>query len=100
MRYSYNYIIDEAIAKYFHARNVLFSHVEYFYFKKMVNVMTPGYEPPNRNSLAGKNLDDMVKKGENELRKMLKDMPVTIQGGCSDMHNKPVISNCLSDGMS
>ncbi len=54
----------------------------------MVDALRPGYEPPNRKSLAGNILDDMVGKEENEVRKMLKDMPVTlIQDGRSDTYS-------------
>lgn len=42
---------DEAIAKNIYARNIPFSHVENFYFKKMI----PGYEPFNSNSVGWKN---------------------------------------------
>lgn len=64
----------------------------------MAEAWRSGYKLPNRKSLTGKILDDMVEKEDNEVRKTLKDVPVTlIQDSWLDIHYKSVIATCLSD---
>lgn len=91
--------IDEDIAAYFFARNIPFSHSEDYYFKKMVNSLRPGYTPPNRRALSGEMLDSMEAKISTNMAEQLKGQTVTlIQDGWSNIHNQPVLANCLFDG--
>lgn len=67
----------------------------------MIATLRPGYDHclPTRKQLAGNSLDDMIEDATKETKEVLKDKSVTlIQDGWSNIHNQPVIANCLSDG--
>lgn len=67
----------------------------------MIATLRPGYDHclPTRKQLAGNLLDDIMEDATRETKEVLKDKSVTlIQDGWSNIHNQPVIANCLSDG--
>lgn len=65
----------------------------------MVASLRPGYQPPTRKCLSNELLDKMENKISTDVAKRLKDKSVTlIQDGWSNIHNQPVLANCLSDG--
>eukprot|EP00102_Acyrthosiphon_pisum_P018457 XP_008190223.1 PREDICTED: uncharacterized protein LOC100569569 isoform X2 [Acyrthosiphon pisum] len=60
--------LDHQIAKYIYATNSSFSYVEHPEFKRMIEMLRPGYIPPNRDNIA--------------------------MDGWSNIHNEPII--CIS----
>lgn len=93
--------IDKAMAKFFYACNIPFRVSENRHFKDFIQVLRPGYEPPNRKQLSGDLLnrinDDIMNKVQTELN----GKTVTLmQDGWSDVHNTPIIANILSIGES
>jgi len=88
--------LNEQIARFFYACNILFAVAEQHEFKQMITLLRPGYTPPNRKALAGPLLDKVYESVEEVTARNLNDKPVTlIQDGWSDVHNSPVIAQCI-----
>ncbi|GLV40939.1 hypothetical protein CBL_08513 [Carabus blaptoides fortunei] len=91
--------LDLDVARYMFSCNVPFSHVEKFYFQKLLNNLRLGYKPPTRQKLATKLLDTIHNEVVTEASDYLSGKMVTVvQDGWSTIHNDPVVANCISTG--
>lgn len=92
--------LDVVIAKFFYSCNISFNTAENPHFKKMIETLRPGYPSPNRKELAGGLLNKVYDECELEMKDYLKGKTLTLmQDGWSNVHNNPVIANCVSDGV-
>ena len=88
--------LDEQIAKLFYACNLPFNIADHPVFKETIQMLRPGYNPPNRKDVGGQLLDQVHDKITTKVSAELKDKEVVlIQDGWSDIHNTPVIATSL-----
>jgi len=93
--------LNKAMAKFFYACNIPFRVSENEHFKNFIQILRPGYEPPNRKQLSGNLLDKIHNEIMDQTQSELKGKTVTLmQDGWSDVHNTPIIANVLSTGES
>jgi len=94
--------LNKAMAKFFYACNIPFrGFSENEHFKNFIQILRPGYEPPNRKQLSGNLLDKIHNEIMDQTQSELKGKTVTLmQDGWSDVHNTPIIANVLSTGES
>lgn len=86
---------DVQIAKYIYATNSSFAFVEHKEFKKMIQLIRPGYKPPNRDQIGNKLLDKVFNEVNEDIKKILKGKIVCMaMDGWSNIHNEPII--CIS----
>lgn len=52
--------IDIQIARFLYSTNSSFRHVDHPEFKKLINILRPGYNPPNRHQIGNRLLDELV----------------------------------------
>ena len=84
--------LDEQIAKFVYATNSSFRIVEHAEFIRMVQLLRPGYIPPNRIDIGGKLLDAVHKKCVQSSKEMLEGKTVCMSlDGWSNVHSDPVI---------
>lgn len=82
---------DLQIGKYIYSTNTSFRAVEHPEFKKLINLMRPGYNPPNRKAISGHILDTVYDEEMLKLKK-LKGKTVSMAfDGWSNVHNEPII---------
>ncbi|CAI6351030.1 unnamed protein product [Macrosiphum euphorbiae] len=87
--------LDHQIAKYIYATNSSFSYVEHPEFKRMIEMLRPGYIPPNRDNIGNKLLNETFVTIDQEIRNILKGKSVCLaMDGWSNIHNEPII--CIS----
>lgn len=88
--------LDEQIAKLFFACNLPFNIADHPVWKETIQMLRPGYQPPNRKDIGGHLLDQVHEKITNKVSAELKGKDVVlIQDGWSDIHNTPVIATSL-----
>ena len=88
--------LDEQIAKLFYACNLPFNIADHPVWKETVEMLRPGYKPPNRASIGGQLLDQVHDKITTKVSDEMKGKDVVlIQDGWSDIHNTPVIATSL-----
>ena len=88
--------LDDQIAKFFYACNIPFNVAEHPQWLKMIELLRPGYLPPNRKALAGPLLEKTHGEIELNMQEDLHQKEVTlIQDGWSDIHNTPVIASSI-----
>lgn len=88
--------LDEQIAKLFYACNLPFNIADNPVFKETIQMLRPGYSPPNRKEIGGHLLDQVHDKISTKVMAELKGKEVVlIQDGWSDIHNTPVIASSL-----
>ena len=77
-----------------------FSVAENEQMKKLIFMLRGGsYKPPSRHDLGGHLLDSVHKEVDSHLVTVLDGQTVTlIQDGWSNVHNHPIIGNCLHNG--
>ena len=97
--------LDEQIARAFFACNIPFNVIDQPEFVKMIQMLRPGYSPPNRKAIGGVLLDRVHEKTEKlkeQMTEQIQGKEVTLmQDGWSDIHNTPVVANTLHcDGKS
>lgn len=91
---------DLQIAKYIYATNSSFTFtnstfVEHKEFKKMIELIRPGYKPPNRDQIGNKLLDQVFNGVNEDIKKILRGKIVCMaMDGWSNIHNEPII--CIS----
>lgn len=89
--------LDEQIARYIYATNSAFLSVEHEEFKKLIEMMRPGYKPPNRQQISGVLLDNVYEKEVKNCAEMLKNHIVCLSfDGWSNVHNAPIICACVT----
>lgn len=92
--------LDEQIAKLFYACNLPFVIADHPVWCQTVEMLRPGYQPPNRKDIGGPLLDKTHEKLMTTMKTQLQGKEVVMmQDGWSDIHNTPVIATSLhSDG--
>jgi hypothetical protein len=91
--------LDEQVARFFFSCNIPFSVVEQEEFKRLMTMLRPGYKPPNRKTLGSTLLDKVHGSLSTAAASRLHGKDVTlIQDGWSDVHNSPVIAQCVQNG--
>ena len=95
--------IDLQIARFVCATNSPFSIVEHPEFLKLMAMLRPGYDPPNRHKVSNELLDELYGSMQSECTEQLVGKNVSMMlDGWSNIHNEPVIcvSVTTSDGES
>ena len=88
--------LDEQIAKLFFACNLPFNIADDPVFEETIQMLQPGYTPPNRKDIGGYLLDKVHDKITTQVSAEMKGKDVVlIQDGWSDIHNTPVIATSL-----
>jgi hypothetical protein len=88
--------LDEQLAKLFYACNLPFNIADHPVWKETIQMLRPGYQPPNRKDIGGHLLDQVYDKITDKVMSELKGKEtVLIQDGWSDIHNTPVIASSL-----
>ncbi|KAJ8044922.1 hypothetical protein HOLleu_07813 [Holothuria leucospilota] len=88
--------LDEQIAKMFYACNIPFVIVSHPEFRKMIDMLRPGYQPPTRQALSNELLDQIHEKITASVKENISGQDVTLmQDGWSDIHNTPVIASSI-----
>lgn len=85
-------VLDEQIARFIYATNSSFRLVEHEEFKKTLQLLRPGYNPPSRHDVAGRLLDTVHAKCLKTGELALKGKSVCMSlDGWSNVHNEPII---------
>ena len=88
--------LDEQIAKLFFACNLPFNIADHPVWRETIQMLRPGYTPPNRKDIGGHLLDKVHNKITTQVSAEMKGKEVVlIQDGWSDIHNTPVIATSL-----
>ena len=88
--------LDQQIAKLFHACNLSFIIADHPVWRQPIEMLRPGYQPPNRKYIGGSLLDRTHEKLTTSMKTQLQGKEVVImQNGWSDIHNTPVIAISL-----
>lgn len=89
--------IDQQIATYLYATNTPFQAVDHPEFRKLINMLRPGYQPPSRRDVAGRLLNDvhdsLLMKCQNTLQGQSVSMALD---GWTNIKNEPVICICVT----
>lgn len=89
-------LLDEQVANFFYACNIPFNVASHDEFIKMVEMLRPGYCPPNRKALANELLDKTYENISMAVKAEIGGEEGTLtQDGWSDIHNTPVIASSL-----
>lgn len=84
--------INKQIAKYIFATNTPFRHVEHEEFKKMIELLRPGYKPPSRRDIGNKLLDEVFEEEQEHCKSVLAGKIVCLSmDGWSNIRNEPII---------
>ncbi|XP_065644774.1 uncharacterized protein LOC124810501 [Hydra vulgaris] len=94
-------VFDLQVAKFFFACNIPFNAVENREFKKCINFLRPGYDPPNRKKLSSELLDkvndEVIVSMKSEFANNRSTITL-IQDGWSSVRNDPVIAHSVHNG--
>ena len=92
--------LDVQFARAIYACNIPFSAAENPEMKKLMTMARGGsYNPPTRQALSGKLLDNVSEDCEEVIKENLNGRQVTlVQDGWSNVHNNPIIGSCLHTG--
>ena len=83
--------LDEQIAKLFFAFNLPFNIADHPVWRETIQMLRPGYTPPNRKDIGGHLLDKVHNKITTQVSAEMKGKEVVlIQDGWSDIHNTRV----------
>ena len=83
---------DLDIGRFFFSNNIPFRGVESSHFKKLVNDLHPGYQPPSRKALGNEILDDVYMEQHEVAKKKLSGKLVTIcVDGWTNTNNDPIV---------
>lgn len=90
-------VIDCHVAKYFYATNTSFRSVENNHFKKLMDILRPGYFPPSKLDLSGKLLNKVYESEMEKCHDTLKNQTLCMSlDGWSNVHNQPIICICVT----
>lgn len=90
--------LDLQIARFIFGTNSAFRHVEHPEFVKMVQLLRPGYKPPNRKQISNELLDVIYNEKWTEVKKTLTGKSVCMAlDGWSNVHNDPIVCVSVSD---
>ena len=88
--------LDEQIAKLFYACNLPFNIADHPVWRETIEMLRPGYHPPNPKDIGGPLLDKTHEKLTTKMISELKGKDVVMmQDGWSDIHNTPVTATSL-----
>ena len=92
--------IDVNVAKFFFSENISFVAAEGDEFKKLCEVLRPGYKPPNRKIIGGRLLDHVYDEviADTKEKMKAKDTVILTQDGWSSVTNDAVIAHSFYDG--
>lgn len=94
-------LLDNAIAEYFYATNTPFKNADHPFFLKMIALLRPGYQPPNRLKIGGQLLEVSAKKLDEIIVKTIETTraPITVlQDGWSNVKNDPIMATSIQIG--
>lgn len=93
--------LDLAVANMIYATNSSFRLVEHPTFKKMLDLLRPGYSPPTREAISGELLNTVYNMNQETCKMKLKDETVNMSlDGWSNVHSEPVICVAVTDARS
>ena len=85
--------LDSQVAKAFYSCRIPFNAIENDEFRKLIEMLRPGYNPPSRKDLSGFLLDKEYKCYEDKMKSSLSDSLVTIsQDGWSNVRSDPIVA--------
>jgi len=85
------------VARYVYSSNSPFTCVENKEFLKLIEMLRPGYKPPNRHQIGDNLLHNVFETEKNVCRKKLHNQIVCMSfDGISNIHNEPIISACIT----
>lgn len=88
--------LDMEIARLFYSCNIPFSVADHPQFKKVIQLLRPGYKPPTRKVIAGPLLDTVHEDLCKEMRKEIDGKTATlVEDGWSNQHNEPIVATSL-----
>lgn len=94
--------LDVAIAKFFYSANIAFRQIESQSFKNLVKELqtVSGYQPPSRDELANRLLDEVHAEIESEVADSIKNQSsskaiVLCQDGWSSALNRPITASSI-----
>ena len=93
--------IDMQLARFFFSANIAFRNVENKHFIKMLEVLRPGYQPPNRRKLASTLLDRVYDESNEMIQKIVasEQAPIIIiQDKWSNTQNDSIIAHSIHNG--
>lgn len=90
--------IDLQLSRYMFATNTPFNHVEHPQFLKLMEILRPGYKPPNRKQVAGSLLDEVYNSTQESVRDELKNKVVNLAiDGWSNVRHDAIVCVCVTD---
>ena len=89
---SEKHAIDLQIARYLYATNSPFSVANHAEFKKMIQMLRPGYNPFNRMQVGGKLLDECFIELLFDCKALVQETSVSMSlDGWNNVHNEPIL---------
>lgn len=89
---------DIQIAKFIYATNSAFIHVEHPEFKKLINLLHPGYKSPLRRQIANELLNEVFDSELVKIKDCLNGKSVCMaQDGWSNIHNDSIVCISVTD---
>jgi len=80
-----------------YSSNSPFARVENKEFLKLIEMLRPGYKPPNRHQIGNNLLHNVFETEKNACREKLHNQIVCMSfDGVSNIHNEPIISACIT----
>lgn len=90
--------IDLQLSRYMFATNTPFNHVEHPELLKLMEILRPGYKPPNRKQIAGKLLDEVYNSTQEAVKNELKNKVVNLAiDGWSNVRQDSIVCVCVTD---
>ncbi len=89
--------LDQAWADLMFATKTPFTFADHHLFKKVCNMMRPGYTPPTSKQVSDKHLDKCFEREQAAMKSKLKNKPTTIQqDGWTNIKQDPIIATSLT----
>lgn len=90
--------MDLQVARFIYGTNSSFRVVEHPEFKKLINMLRPGYNLPTRQTIADNLLDSVYNTLQNNLKEQLAGKTVCMAlDGWSNVHNDSIICVCVTE---
>lgn len=92
--------MDKQVGRFFFSQNIPFNAADSVQFKKLCELLRPGYVPPHRKKIGGELLDTIYKEVKDETIQNVESVETVCltQDGWSSVQNDPVIASAFSDG--
>lgn len=86
------------VSRFVYATNSAFRSVEHPEFLKLIQMLRPGYKPPNRSNVANELLDEVHTSLEHDMKISLNHKTVCLAiDGWSNVHMEPIVSAVVTD---